>query len=960
MFAELYLTDGEIKIDLLGGNRHTAGLWLRESLLSRPTREPSGVFRQTYGAVTESYRLGITDVNHNAIARRTQQLDRLLEQAANYFSTNVENNLVWLVARTADESNPRYAIVYGGQIENYDDVYNQPFVGGHRTTMEEVTLGLERSTWQANPPLEPECVALTNTHAWNASSPAWSNVKSLANVQTLFVTATGSILAANQNIERSTDGGDNWTTELSSGAATIRFFQFIQFPTGRIYGVAAVPSGSAVSASGLWYSDDDGDTWSQLLASENIFSIIYRSVDGTLFWGGNGSITYVQPLSLPVVISSSLAGNVMALTLTQTGAIAVATTYETMRIAPGALTLTTTTAEDVGPFRQIVPVADYLLLTSAAYLSISRDDGLTWTIYWYEWGTNALYLLDNGNLVASENAETLTYASFDGGFTWLTMANTFTGNPIYAFAELGDAYLFAAANGAVWRRFATDAESDYGPYRPACDTPVYVANARTEANWTHIFVYDSSGTSYTAVTPADVAALLDGGVDQLAFPSPVGTSDALYIGISTALADAGTFNNIYINLTANNYTLTLAVEYWNGSAWTAMSTSELRDNTQSLRHSGLLAWHGVDMRSTAVNSVTAYWIRIRVTATGTLSTLLPKFNNIYIVNKPYVELEGIAGDIPALAQMHLLNAIDDGNGNAPSLPTNRIVAGLRSVERGARFTAFLNFASKQNPAGITATGTVVTSDTEIAAAGEYILHTPTIAGQFNAVASITLDTEIAHDFAGTYQVYLRYAYSGGDATAQVQLGVANFINQGTIYGDGKPIFYLDAAADFAHLVHLGQFSISPDRFLSPDDVSIGTQLTVLVNADGTGSGYAVSLFELILIPADEWIGEFADPTFDTIGMGHAGLERHIDIDSCTYPKRALRSLVRIRGSEQVTTVWRSSASGPFVVQPAGKQRLWMVADIRNEDDEYNASTWTVVHQVKLWHHARWLGLRGED
>ena len=53
-------------------------------------------------------------------------------------------------------------------IESYDDVYNQPFVGNTgMATLNEITLVIERSTWQANPPDAPECVAITNAVTYN-------------------------------------------------------------------------------------------------------------------------------------------------------------------------------------------------------------------------------------------------------------------------------------------------------------------------------------------------------------------------------------------------------------------------------------------------------------------------------------------------------------------------------------------------------------------------------------------------------------------------------------------------------------------------------------------------------------------------------------------------------------------------------------------------------------------------
>lgn len=957
MFAELYLTDGSTKIDLLGANRNGLGISLNRMVLSRVQREPSGAFRQAYGSVVESYDLRITDWGHDQVAARQQGLDRMLEQARNYVETNAEYRLVWMVARTADETNPRYAVIYGGVIENYGDVYNQPFAGGKVATLSDISIGIERSTWQANPPLSPACVPLNTDVVYNPNLATWSSNRSIANVQSLFTTQAGSVLAASNLIDRTANSGGSWATELTTGTANLRFWMFTQATSGRIWAVAGLTTGSAGSTSGIYYSDNDGDTWTQHTASVDFYSVVYRSSDDTLFFGGDGELRYIQGVGSLSVLSTTPTGKIKAMALDAEDTLVFGDEYNVWRVPNNQLSLYMGTANDVGPFLSLIRVGDYLLLGSATYISVSRDGGVTFEIFWDQWGIDAMYRMDNGDILASQSTTTSAFISQDGGFSWEAFA-TMAASPIRSFTELGDTYLFAAANNAAYRRIATDATNLYGPHETSCEAPMFVTNHRLQSNWTHIMVYDSSATSFTSVTPTNVEDLMENNTSQLVFPSPVGTNDIFYIGIQTTADNAGAFNNFYIHLTDLNYTLVFAFEYWNGSAWTAFTSSELRDNTSLLHRSGLIAWHDVTLGSTAINSVTAYWVRLRVTATGTLSTALPRFDNVYIVQQPYVEVDNIAGDIPALAQAHLMNMIDDGNGNAPDLPTGKVLVGLRSVSRGEKFTAFLNLAQSQNPPGIAASvgnDTTFETDRALAAAGTFARYAPVALGAWNSQTSITLDSSVAQDFNGTFQVFLRCYVSGYEGSMSVRLSLENILFQAPIIGE-EVVLLPTPTADIAGLTYLGQFTIMPDRYFSPSDVSAGTKLSLDFYSIETGFTYYVDCFELILIPSDEWIGDFYDPQ-ETV---FAGLEAFIDLDSATFPKRVLRSTIRQRGSERVTGILTASSTGVFSLQPGQKQRLWFLFWQLNEDDESLGSSWTLLHQVKLFHHARWLGLRGED
>jgi len=73
---------------------------------------------------------------------------------------------------------------------------------------------------------------------------------------------------------------------------------------------------------------------------------------------------------------------------------------------------------------------------------------------------------------------------------------------------------------------------------------------------------------------------------------------------------------------------TYAVEYYNGSAWVAIVS--LSDGSTGLTANGTLSWAITDQTgwaTVAINSITAFWVRIRVTAT---SSTAPQINSASI------------------------------------------------------------------------------------------------------------------------------------------------------------------------------------------------------------------------------------------------------------------------------------------------------------------------------------------
>jgi hypothetical protein len=83
----------------------------------------------------------------------------------------------------------------------------------------------------------------------------------------------------------------------------------------------------------------------------------------------------------------------------------------------------------------------------------------------------------------------------------------------------------------------------------------------------------------------------------------IAADDYVYLGLYKP------FGSVYAEVyTANTQNSILEMEYWNGTAWTAL---ELRDQTNGLKRSGFMSWDKDNMKATTVNSVASFYVRIK-------------------------------------------------------------------------------------------------------------------------------------------------------------------------------------------------------------------------------------------------------------------------------------------------------------------------------------------------------------
>lgn len=329
-----------------------------------------------------------------------------------------------------------------------------------------------------------------------------------------------------------------------------------------------------------------------------------------------------------------------------------------------------------------------------------------------------------------------------------------------------------------------------------------------------------------------------------------------------------------------------------------------------------------------IPAVTALWVRAEISAIAGAPTGPQQDNrDVYTVNWPRVDVDDaqVLGDISALMQMNLRNRSDeDGYIATDELDTleNRVISGLRSQSRGSAFTAYLNCSDEQNPPGVTA---AVGANTAFAnhidaPTGRAMVHTTTGASTWTDECIFTLSSTIARDYYGSYHAYLRAWQVDWDTEigeVLVRLQVRTGSGGVTFTTDHEPFRNLN---DW-QLLDFGGLDIPASEVLSFSDLPDEAELVVQIWS--SISSLTVKMYDLILMPVDEWAGDFVDKALeDDSGVTNGYL---LDVDSVTYPKRDIRSMVRTADATGfVRSVYQPNAAGPAMLQANADQRLWFL------------------------------------
>ena len=974
----LAITDGIIRISLLAGS--DAGLHLADWKPQPPQAKGGGVWQdgqlsdgrrlavKKWSNVTDTFVISANQVGQNSLIYIMQDLRRLLEKAASYWTTDWQGEPVWIEAVASCETNPRYAIIHDYQLSGESSPYAKPFAGGISAAFGELTLALEHGPWLGQLPGTGTCVRDANYETgYNIGPWAVNSALPASTVIAVFQTSTGRLLACDGTVTWWTDdgGATAWTTSAAVGWPTYCFAQ----------------GGANIYLAGATHVDrstDNGATWGNRNAVYGGYGncLFYRAVDRYLYLldDTNKKIYRSIDEAATWALCSGALTNIYALVVLPNGELYVGTKASGVWKSVDGTNWVMLTSLFVGtPMRLFCPGDGYLYMETWDWIvsqykmfRISPVAGSNWEqITNPDTVNNTSHMLysSQGVLYLSKAVTGVIYASLAGGGLWKTEATfgAFAGNMAETTLPAATAKnrMYCGADGNIWAAGAT-ITANIGQ-TATCDDAVFAPNHEHVGQLTHIFKWDAAPT-WTSVFPAAAFPF------DLFQAAPI-NGDIIYFGIqSTAgVPLAGPFNNLVFQIGTRfiypaigiGAPAVLAWEVWTGAAWAALT---VRDGTNEFTNVGAQSVHWApptNWVTVAVNGVTGWWVRARITGIvgdpAATSSATQDIHDVYTANHNAISIAAadVLGDLPALLRVILNQRADKDGANAPAAWDNRIVVGLRSDSRGALFRPFINLSDVQLPLGLTIS--VVGATTAAAAyvpapTGRIWIHTGTGASTWSTPVILSLYGPLAASYYGTFRIFLR-AWQTAGASGDVRFRLRVRGSAGAVYATGE--YAVFATANNWQILDLGSFRLPGYSTLSPSDI---TDFLSLQLQAWSSAARDVYLYDLVFIPTDEWSCDSLDGaqvSGSSIMQGY-----QFDLDSVTFPKYERRSLVRANGSLTglVRSMYTSISAGPAALQAGVAQHLYTLAS-RYDGVSFSSEPWA-CHSARLQAAYRYLLMRG--
>ena len=316
-------------------------------------------------------------------------------------------------------------------------------------------------------------------------------------------------------------------------------------------------------------------------------------------------------------------------------------------------------------------------------------------------------------------------------------------------------------------------------------------------------------------------------------------------------------------------------------------------------------------------AITGWWIRARCTNGGTGGT--QQNRDPYTVNWPYIEFQSdqIGGDVPALLRGILQNKSNYDDDEDYRKYWDIITMGLRSVDRGEDFTAYLPLADTQWPLGVTTAveggaETTFVNGVQYFPRGRTLNYAPVAPKPVQEqIWSITLDNTVADQYKGRFQVYVRYELGAFDEYAWQMRIRAGYANQWW-----SEVINITRSIG-ARAVYFGSLTFPPANSMAESVEEIKIELFGTAVLGGQGS---VNFIDVILLPADEWLGTFyRDYASNTEGLD--GIT-YLDINSVTIPKSQLYTPKKLSATDYLINIWNHVNVDSFQVNTSQRMKLW--------------------------------------
>jgi hypothetical protein len=971
-FQILEISDGTTTVNLLSSK---SGFCLLDWNPALAAPKSDGVWRDSQLAggrrlalreranVTDTLSLAVRDWTPDDLIQDTQNLRRLLEKAYAYDTTKWQDEPVWIKRHPVNATNVEYSIIHDYRTPQDPNPHGGEnfWTGLAQASFPEFLLTLEHDGyWTKDQPGTGTCVETSGQQAWPFQSGWIESVITTAYCMTMSPT-TGTLYYGDDNdpcrIWDSANEGTAWNLNFTSATGGQDFTLLWSASNGYLFACQLQSAAPGINHD-IHRSINNGVAWAVVFTANSAMyqNAATEAANGDYFIGESGAI---PPGTGRLLRSQNQGLNWAAVW----------------------------TPPDNAGVRSLITLSDGSMLLGTnnwGRIYKSVDNGATWNLVLSGFSGQSIFdLLEvNENLIIGTR-ETGLVKSTDQGDTWSGMASPSPGTRKYGlfldsngtiWIGVGDtgvgAIYFSGDNGVQWVRDAYPpdftgasfnppntwtegpvsgrllgcaSEDQIGPsnyqliYKDpddhvvgrsaTCLDEVFVANKQNIANLTHVKVFDASAAppnDYTDVYPA-------GAFPYNLFPAVPAVGDMVYFGIDTGMGSttpSGPFDNVILDIEDPMGAATAYTIVWEYSA--AWNPLNVHDETSSFAVIGVNGVHFMqpsNWTTALVDGVTAYWIRARITA-GTFNTPPTQQNrDPYTVTWPRVDVDDdqVAGDIPALLQVKAHNRSDEDGyeSTIDELDTldNRVIIGLRSLDRGEDFAAFLNCSDEQNPGGVQADDGANTADTTdtTAPTGRIMVHTTTGLSTWTDECTFTLASTIASEFYGSYHAYLRAQQVDRDTEmdeVRVRLQVRTGSGGVTYTTLHKPFPNLN---DW-QLIDFGGIDIPASGLLSSSDLGDETELVIQVWS--SVAALTVNLYDLVLIPTDEWAIDSIDTALeDDSGVSNGLL---LDVDSVTYPKRDIRSLVRDVGDQSIHSIYQPNSVGPAILQANASQRLWFL------------------------------------
>lgn len=938
MSSILRITDGTEIVDLL--NLHG---WLLQDW-SPAVPEPKTIFRssplvsgrqlayRTMDNITDTFNMVVTGVNQNEVILSIQTLQRLLEKAVEYWTSGWQNVPVWIEAQEPCDEELRYSTIVDYKLTGFGSPYAQPFFSGRPTT--EAILVIEHKFWQDTVPGDiGKCVELYSHTVYpsvtNYDSGRFYPAHTLADV--IYSSGASSCDTASSSLGVGYVAGRAGISE-----------------TGIVFENVDIPAGATIKAA-----------WLTLLGISVTSNITVQIRGQSQEGGAINSVTLVtqgKSYEHPEVEVYGAGGS-------GEGAVIRATVLSTLGSAGRIASLTI-----VNPGHGYVNPR--LVIRDHCSMPPCRGYGATATATASAIGTDAA-LFDGTN--SDFIGRTRTNASTSRRFYTMSPA-TFTmaikhiveevvGSPYWSTGEnialfitmtssSGEMTFNSFDNGVNYPYIAIEWSTTTTPVgsETTCAQEVFVANKHASAPIKYIFCNDdSAGTWSPNMFEHDYTTVLPLFQDNTGTAITPAAGDAVYFGscpIDTEDLEFGPFCSIVFDIFTRQTGVTAAEwQYWDivGGDWKAFDISgtasnELCSDDLMFDTAGVnsVVWdQGVSWEPHTVHGYDGWWVRYYiVSANGGATGPYQWHRDPYTVNNPYVDIDSdrVPGDIPALARIKF-----DAAGCAYRA-MNTLVLGLRTLSRGEDFDAYLNASDAQQPDGIEfaiegptpgvpSLGQALQDD-YAAPTGRSLDLTgfdPSETGYTTLVSACSwqFSEDMAKQYVGVYHAYLRCYFS--------EFSVGNVkLRLRSVFGEEYNVSYSDVVTPtlggWACALDMGQLSILPSYTMRADD-SIGSIKIYLDSFSDDTVNYANSrIYDVVLIPADEWSGNFGMPKLS--GTSVLTYDYGIEIDGISTP-RQYRAAEVLKPKDktlpnQYVAEWSRIASSEPIFQANSNQRLWFM------------------------------------